>query len=248
MRRPCSTRAVCGRPTSTATRSAASSRSRSRVRRPDLVRSLVLVGTGPGGPDHEPLPPETWETWLSVVGLPLEEAIRRTMPTSFAPGWIDAHPDEYESYLAGAARSPDAARVLVGAARGGAAPTSSTVLRWSGSMRPRSSSTASSTASFPVANGRLLAERMPHAELVVLPGAATCRCSSRRPSSPPSRAPFSTDLTHFQCLALRRNNCVPVDPQSSRAGAQAERDGRYWAYSSSIVVSRVRVWSASSGA
>ena len=36
------------------------------LQRPDLVRSLVLVGTGPGGPGHEPLPPETLETWLSV--------------------------------------------------------------------------------------------------------------------------------------------------------------------------------------
>ena len=29
------------------------------LRRPELVRSLVLVGTGPGGPEHEPLPRET---------------------------------------------------------------------------------------------------------------------------------------------------------------------------------------------
>ncbi len=50
------------------------------LRRPELVRSLVLVGTGPGGPDHEPLPPETLEIWLSVVGLPLEEAIRQDVP------------------------------------------------------------------------------------------------------------------------------------------------------------------------
>ncbi len=70
------------------------------LRRPELVRSLVLVGTGPGGPDDEPLPRETYEVWFSVVGLPLEEAIRRTFPTSFTPGWPAEHPDEYEELLA----------------------------------------------------------------------------------------------------------------------------------------------------
>ncbi len=140
------------------------------VRRPDLVRSLVLVGTGPGGPDHEPLPAETWETWRSVVGLPLEEAIRVTMPTSFAPGWIEAHPDEYESYLQARLDPPTPPRcwwAQLEAARAyvvDGAPVEridAPALVVHGAL----------DHVVPVANGRLLAERMPHAELVVLPGA-----------------------------------------------------------------------------
>ena len=140
------------------------------VRRPDLVRSLVLVGTGPGGPDHEPLPPETWETWQSVVGLPLEEAIRRTMPTSFAPGWIEAHPDEYESYLQARLDPPTPPRcwwAQLEAARAyvvDGAPVEridAPALVVHGEL----------DRVVPVANGRLLAERMPHAELVLLPDA-----------------------------------------------------------------------------
>ncbi len=139
------------------------------LRRPDLVRSLILVGTGPGGPEHEPLPPETLETWLSVVGLPLEEAIRRTFPTSFAPGWMDEHPDEYEGWLAARLDPPTPPECWW------AQFEASRAYLEQGLPVERIGVAALVVHGdldhvVPVANGHLLAARMPCAELAILSG------------------------------------------------------------------------------
>jgi pimeloyl-ACP methyl ester carboxylesterase len=139
------------------------------LQRPELVRSLVLVGTGPGGPGHEPLPQETLDTWLSAVGMPPEEAVRRTLPTSFAPGWPEDHPDEYEHWLAARLDPPTPldcwwAQFQAGGryVEEGVAVEEISVpaLVVHGDLDPV----------IPLANGRLLASRLPSAELVVLPG------------------------------------------------------------------------------
>ena len=138
------------------------------LRRPELVRSLVLVGTG-AGPGYEPMPEETLQTWFSVVGLPLEEAIRRTFPTGFSPGWIDEHPAEYAEWLA--ARLDPPTPPACWKAQFDAAT------RWleEGAPVERIDSPAlvihgDEDRIVTVANGRSLATRLPDAELVVLPG------------------------------------------------------------------------------
>ena len=68
--------------------------------RPDLVERLVLVSTSPGGPEALPQPAATSEAWAAARGLAPEEFARATAPYSFAPGWTERHPDEYESLLA----------------------------------------------------------------------------------------------------------------------------------------------------
>jgi 3-oxoadipate enol-lactonase len=70
------------------------------LRHPAKVRSLVLVGTGPGGPDAQPIPEETQKAWDAARGKPAVEYARTTMPRSFAPGWTDAHPAEFDRILA----------------------------------------------------------------------------------------------------------------------------------------------------
>jgi 3-oxoadipate enol-lactonase len=137
------------------------------LRRPDLVRSLVLVGTGPGGPDHEPLPQETLEIWFSVVGLPLKEAIRRTFPTSFAPGWIDEHADEYAEWLA-ARFDPPTPPACWRAQFEAAANYTNVGVEVERIDVPTLVVHGERDRVVPVANGRLLAARMPQAELVVL--------------------------------------------------------------------------------
>ena len=139
------------------------------LRRPELVRSLVLVGTGPGGPDHEPLPPETLDVWFSVVGLPPEEAIRRTLPDVVHAGLARRASRRVRGVAGRAARPADAARVLAGAVRRQPCATSTSASRWSGSRVPALVVHGELDRVIPVANGRLLAERMPGAELVVLP-------------------------------------------------------------------------------
>jgi pimeloyl-ACP methyl ester carboxylesterase len=138
------------------------------LRRPELVRSLVLVGTGPGGADHEPLPRETYDVWMSVVGLPPEAAIRRTFPTSFTPGWPAEHPDEYAAWLAARLDSPTPSEcwraqfdATVGYKNAGVAVERIDV--------PALVVHGELDRVIPVANGRLLAARMPSAELIVLP-------------------------------------------------------------------------------
>jgi len=139
------------------------------LRRPELVRSLVLVATGPGGAGHQQVPKETLDLWMAAVDLPLEEAIRRTMPTSFASGWPEEHPVEYEQWLAARLDPPT--------------PPECWRAQFDASVRYKDAGVEVERIDAPalivhgeldrvspVANGRLLAARMPHAELVVLPG------------------------------------------------------------------------------
>lgn len=70
------------------------------LRHPERVRSLVLVGTSPGGPGTAPVPQETLEVWKLAGTLPPAEYARRSMPKSFAPGWTERHPQEFERVLA----------------------------------------------------------------------------------------------------------------------------------------------------
>ncbi len=67
--------------------------------RPELVRSLVLLGTSCGGPDALPVPEDTLRQWLANAGRPPEEYARATMHLSFSPGWSDRNPERYEELL-----------------------------------------------------------------------------------------------------------------------------------------------------
>ena len=67
--------------------------------RPELVRSLYLIGTGPGGPDRVPRPTHIREAYEAAVTLPVGEYERATQPLSLAPGWPDANPERFEEIL-----------------------------------------------------------------------------------------------------------------------------------------------------
>jgi 3-oxoadipate enol-lactonase len=67
--------------------------------RPELVRSLVLAGTGAGGPERVPRPDHVREAFAAAMGLPLEEFGRRTMPYTFSAGWPEANPERFEEIL-----------------------------------------------------------------------------------------------------------------------------------------------------
>ena len=69
------------------------------LRHPDLVERLVLVCTGSGGPDYVPLPEQTSAVWAANAGKSPAEFARASMPLSFAPGWTDEHPEEFEGLL-----------------------------------------------------------------------------------------------------------------------------------------------------
>jgi 3-oxoadipate enol-lactonase len=139
------------------------------VRRPELVRSLVLVGTGPGGADHVPVPEETLEVWLGAAGMPAEQAARQSLATTFPPGWPEEHPEEYERWVTMRLDPPTPrecwwAQLQAGGAyaqRGVAVETIASpalVIHGDGDRV------------VPLENGQVLARRMPSAELVVLEG------------------------------------------------------------------------------
>jgi pimeloyl-ACP methyl ester carboxylesterase len=70
------------------------------LRHPQLVERLVLVCTATGGESHVPLPDTTQAAWEANAGRPPHEFARATMPLSFAPGWTEEHPQEFEQLLA----------------------------------------------------------------------------------------------------------------------------------------------------
>lgn len=70
------------------------------LRHPQLVERLVLVCTATGGPGHIQIPDATREAWESNAGRSPQDFARATMPLSFAPGWTEEHPQEFEQLLA----------------------------------------------------------------------------------------------------------------------------------------------------
>ena len=70
------------------------------LRHPRAVRSLILVATTSGGRGSLGVPNETLRVWGEAARLGVEGFARASMPSSFAPGWVEAHPDEFEELLA----------------------------------------------------------------------------------------------------------------------------------------------------
>jgi pimeloyl-ACP methyl ester carboxylesterase len=130
------------------------------LRAPERVRSLVLVATGPGGPEHQPVPAETLKLWLANAGLPPVEYARRTMYLSFSPGWNEAHPELYEELLAARLEHPT--------------PTDCWRAQFDATLPYVEHGVlvvhGDEDRVVPLADGQLIARRIPGAELVVVAG------------------------------------------------------------------------------
>jgi 3-oxoadipate enol-lactonase len=139
------------------------------LRRPDLVRSLVLVGTGAGEPTHEPVPSATLDQWFANAKLPPEDYARRTMHLSFAEGWREANESLYEEFVAERIEYPtppecwraqyDACVAFIGHGLPIERISVPTLVVHGDADRV-----------VPISNGRAIAERIPDAELEVFPG------------------------------------------------------------------------------
>jgi 3-oxoadipate enol-lactonase len=68
--------------------------------RPELVRSLVLAGTGAGGAGRVPRPAHVREAFEASLELPPEEQRRATLPYTFSAGWTEANAERFEEILA----------------------------------------------------------------------------------------------------------------------------------------------------
>jgi pimeloyl-ACP methyl ester carboxylesterase len=137
--------------------------------RPELVRSLVLVGTGAGGPDRVPRPDHVRAAFAAAQGLPIDEYGRATMPYTFAGGWPERNPERYEEILRARGEHPT--------------PPETIEVHMTACYRyydegcpveridvPALVVHGDEDLIVPVENGRMLASRLPNARYVELPG------------------------------------------------------------------------------
>jgi pimeloyl-ACP methyl ester carboxylesterase len=136
---------------------------------PELVRSLVLAGTGAGGPDRVPREQHVRDAFAEALGLPPEEYGRRTMPYTFASGWPDRNPTRFEEILAARLERPTSYETIEAHANACYAfyDEGCDVERIDA---PALVIHGDEDLIIPVENGRMLAERLPKARYVELPG------------------------------------------------------------------------------
>ena len=136
---------------------------------PELVRSLVLVGTGAGGPNRVPRPDHVREAFAAAMGLPPEEFGRRTMPYTFAAGWAERNSDRFAAILAARLERPTSYETIEAHAQAcyGFYASGCKVERIA---VPALVIHGDEDLIVPVENGRRLAARLPNARYVALPG------------------------------------------------------------------------------
>jgi 3-oxoadipate enol-lactonase len=137
--------------------------------RPELVRSLVLVGTGAGGPHRVPRQQWVRDAYAAAVALPYDEYGRRTLPLTFARGWAERNADRFEAILAARREHPTPDETLeahINACYGYYA-RGCEVERID---RPALVVHGAQDLIVPVENGRMLAARVPSARYVELEG------------------------------------------------------------------------------
>jgi pimeloyl-ACP methyl ester carboxylesterase len=133
------------------------------------VRSLVLVGTGAGGPDRVPRPQHVRDAYAAAVGLPYDEYGRCTMPLTFSRGWVERNAGRFEEILAARREHPTPDETLE------AHLTACYGYYARGCEVERIAAPAlvihgDQDLIVPVENGRMLASRLPNVRYVELPG------------------------------------------------------------------------------
>jgi 3-oxoadipate enol-lactonase len=131
--------------------------------RPELVRSLVLVGTGAGGTERVPRADEVRDVFREAfVTLPPGEYVRRTFPLTVRPDRVAALLEENVAQAAPHRTTAAHTRACLAFYDEGAEVERIAV--------PALVVHGSDDRIVPVQNGRRLAARLPHADYVELPG------------------------------------------------------------------------------
>ncbi|AKT40004.1 alpha/beta fold hydrolase [Chondromyces crocatus] len=134
---------------------------------PARFRKAVLLATWAGGRDVVASPPELLAPALTP-GLDHDTAQRRLLTAIAAPGFIDAHPELLAMVLEASRKRP--------ASPAAVARQLAAVLRWSSWDKLPEVTTPTLVIHgdhdplIPLANGQRIAERIPGARLLVLPG------------------------------------------------------------------------------
>lgn len=136
---------------------------------PERVRSLVLAGTGAGGPDRVRRPTQVAAAFTAALRLPYDEFALRTMPYTFSEGWTEANPERFEQILAARMERPTPYSTIEAHAEACYAFYRAGC-EVEGIRTPALVIHGSEDLIVPVENGRRLAERLPNAEYLELPG------------------------------------------------------------------------------
>lgn len=136
---------------------------------PRIIRSLILAGTGAGGPGRVPRPAHVVQAFEEAFGLPEDEFGRATFPYTVARGWPEANAERFEEILAVRLELPTPyATIETHVAACYAFYESAIEVEL---IRvPALVVHGDEDLIVPVENGRRLAERLPDAEFVELPG------------------------------------------------------------------------------
>jgi len=137
--------------------------------RPELVRSLVLAGTGAGGPGRVPRPAHVREAFQAALRMPPEEARRATMPYTLSPGWPEANPERFEEILGATLEYPTPLKTIETHMAACYAFYDAAVEVEQITV-PALVVHGSDDVIVPVENGRTLAQRLPNARYIELAG------------------------------------------------------------------------------
>jgi 3-oxoadipate enol-lactonase len=136
---------------------------------PGLVRSLILAGTGAGGPNRVPRPAYVREAFDAAMSLSPAEQRRTTLPYTFSAGWAESNPERVDEIVAAAMEHPTPMQTI-------AAHTAACYRFYDEGIdveridAPALVVHGSEDLIVPTANGRELARRLPNARYVELPG------------------------------------------------------------------------------
>jgi 3-oxoadipate enol-lactonase len=139
------------------------------VEHPELVRSLVLAGTGAGGPDRVPRPDHVRRAFEAALDLPPEEQRRTTLPYTFSHGWTDANPKRFEEIVAATLEHPTPMATIL-AHMAACYRFYDEALEVEHIDVPALVVHGNDDLIVPVENGRMLGRRLPNARYVELAG------------------------------------------------------------------------------
>lgn len=139
------------------------------LRHPHRVRRLVLGCTTPGGRNARSVPPSAVWALIRAAGMPFEQGIRSTAPFVLSDEALARRPEIIDLWVAIARSEPRSRRGLIGQLLAAAAHDA-----WDDLPFVRHETlvvTGDADRLIPMENSRLLADRIPRASLVILPGA-----------------------------------------------------------------------------
>jgi 3-oxoadipate enol-lactonase len=136
---------------------------------PNVVASLVLGATTCGGAHAVAASRETLEQLFSLMSLPTDEAVKVSASVTFSPAYIERHPGKVNEWLAKGAESPPSPLGFKRQAE--AASRFNNYDSLSQIRIPTLVLAGTDDRLIPAENSRILASRIPQAEMVLFEGA-----------------------------------------------------------------------------